>query len=87
MLIAMAMKLLKDDNIWILWGDNGSTVAKYQEYIVLACAGLVLIAGIQGAITSRMYFAQCVCMFSFLSLTVGLLFSGIGAYFYGMYCK
>ncbi len=32
-----------------------------------------------------MYFAQCVCIFSVLSLLVGLLFAAIGVYFFAMY--
>lgn len=53
----MATKLLKEDYIWIIWGENGSFIVEYQIYIMLALAAIILIAGIQGAITSRMYFA------------------------------
>ncbi|CDW76208.1 UNKNOWN [Stylonychia lemnae] len=83
--VAMALKLLPDNEVWSIWGQNGSLIQQYQLYIMLACAGLALFTGIQGAIMSRMYFAQCVCIFAVLSLGVGLLFCAVGAYFFGMY--
>eukprot|EP00347_Sterkiella_histriomuscorum_P010920 403374423 len=84
-LVAMALKLLPDNVIWDIWGLNGSPIVQYQLYIVLVCAGLAMFSGLQGAIMSRMYFAQCVCIFAVLSLISGLILCAIGSYFFGIY--
>lgn len=45
-LIAMATKLLKEDSVWVIWGQNGSSLVEYQIYIVLSLSALILIAGV-----------------------------------------